>query len=51
MVFCVVEEKKACLRSRETARESSFNMTRGGGDEDIEGASENLFTSKPTGGG
>ena len=44
-------------------RESSFNMTRGG-DEDIEGGgglrkfldirkggSENLYTSKPTGGG
>ena len=29
-------------------RESSFNMTRG--DEDIEGGSENLYTSKPTGG-
>ena len=31
-------------------RESSFCMTRGG-DEDIEGGSENLYTSKPTGGG
>ena len=41
-------------------RESSFNMTRGEGDEDIEGGlrkfldtqkggSENLYTSKPTG--
>ena len=26
--------------------ESSFNMTRGGGDEDIEGGSENFYTSE-----
>ena len=31
------------------SRERSFNMTRGGGDKDIEGGSKNLYTSKPTG--
>ena len=51
-----------CCRGVEVTvnvRESSFTMTRGGGDEDIEGGSKkirgggsgNLFTSKPTGGG
>ena len=32
-----------------SVRESSFNMT--WGDEDVEGDSENLYTSKPLGGG